>query len=139
MKSERIPIVTNLIKQNCFVRAVTVNSSPTTSPLTEFESVDEVSSDSGVELRFSIQPYPITPQYVQSFADSADYHKDPAAAILAASSVNRTNLGDVRDFQKVNSMDTAEAIALHNDLKAKFGEAVRLTSSNSGTSGGNNE
>lgn len=54
--------------------------------------------------------YPITPAYVKSFVEGADYHYDVLGAMSRA--VPRKNLGDVRDMQKVSKMDDGELNAL---------------------------
>lgn len=135
MSSEKLgeikPIVTNLIRQNCFVRDVSLNTSVVSSDDrysdVTYESVDEVLRDdgTGVDLNYSENSYPITPQYVQSYVDSADYHGDPLAAI--ANSSARQNLGDVRDYQAVDRMDTADQIKLFEQLKAKFANASQTS------------
>ena len=61
------------------------------------------------------QDYHITPEYVASFADSADYHNDVNGAI--AKSKPRKNLGDIRDMQEVSRMDSDELNALAQRLK----------------------
>lgn len=136
MSDDRIPIFTNLIRQNCFLRDVT-RSSPREVAYNEryegivYESIDEVvrCDGSGTDLKLSENSYPITPQYVQSFVDSADYHCDPLAAI--ANSSARLNLGDVTDYQKINSMDTSEQIKLYQQLQEKFGKLQAEKSSQS--------
>lgn len=54
--------------------------------------------------------YPVTPEYVASFAESADYHTDVNGAV--AKSKSRINLGDVRDMQEVARMDSGDLNAL---------------------------
>lgn len=116
--SVNIPIRTNLIQQNCFLRDITTNSSSSVDSSDSFVSLDEVVGESGIELRETVQPYPITPQYVNSFVDSADYHKDPVNAI--ATGKGGVNLGDMTELQKVSSMDMESARALYEQLSKKF-------------------
>lgn len=54
--------------------------------------------------------YPITPEYVTSFVEGADYHYDVLGAL--SRSVPRQNLGDIRDMQKVGKMDDGDLNAL---------------------------
>lgn len=130
------PIVTHLIKQNCFTRDVTVHSSvPVRSPV-YFTSLDEVSTPNGVEIKITENEYPITPQYVNSFVDSADYRRDPLGAI--ANAPQRRNLGDVREIQNVSQMDTSELLNLYNQLKTRFGEAKNAASQSSATPSASN-
>lgn len=118
-------IQSNLLQQNCFVRDVTNKNDLGPTPTDSFVSLDEIVTDKGVELRETVNPYPITPQYVNSFVDTADYHRDPVSAINAG--VKRPNLGDITDIQKVSSLGTDEARALYNQLKSRF-EAVDKSS-----------
>lgn len=62
--------------------------------------------------------YPITPEYVKSFAQSADYHNDPAAAM--AMPPRGKNLGDITGLQEVLSKDMESARALYGQLKQVF-------------------
>ena len=62
--------------------------------------------------------YPITPETVKSYAESADYHTDPASAAAAAAANPRKSLGDIRDIQKVASMDSAQFLELARRMNA---------------------
>lgn len=112
-------VQSNLLQQNCFVRDVTrigglVNScAPET-----FMSLDEVVTSKGVDLKESLNDYPITPQYVKSFADSVDYHSNLSDALSNPS--RGVNLGDVSDVQRVAGMDTEQARALYAELSKVF-------------------
>lgn len=128
-------IQSNLLQQNCFVRDVTrvggisVSSSPES-----FLSIDEVVTSKGVELVESDNPYPITPQYVKSFVDSADYHNDPFGSIVSP----RQNLGDITAMQKVSSMDTEQARNLYAQLSDVFSKSDSSKSDSSQSGGGDN-
>lgn len=113
-------VQSNLLQQNCFVRDVTLKSDLSVPSIVSFESIDEVVTDKGVEVRKTVEPYHITPQYVSSFVDSVDYRKDPIGAI--ANSFKRLNLGDITDVQKVASMDVSSARALYAELQKRFAE-----------------
>lgn len=62
--------------------------------------------------------YPITPETVKSYAESADYHTDPLSAAAAAAANPRKSLGDIRDLQKVASMDSAQFLELARRMNA---------------------
>lgn len=119
MSSRSSRVQSNLLQQNCFVRDVTRRNDfvQSSSPET-FVSIDEVVTKDGVKLVEKEYPYPITPQYVNSFVDSSDYRKDPFSAINNGN--NRVNLGDIRDLQDVASMDMEHARSLYSQLVAKF-------------------
>lgn len=125
-KQESIRIPCNLLQQNCFLRdccpdVVNVQSS---SCQKTYISLDEVVSDNGVELKETVQDYPYTPEYVNSFVDSADYHNDPIQAIASAQTSYRSNLGDITDLQNVSSLDLAGVKSIYEQLKKVFSEPV---------------
>lgn len=60
--------------------------------------------------------YPITPEYVTSFADGADYHNDPVGAVEKASA--RTNLGDITAVQRALGLDFETARRLVAEARA---------------------
>lgn len=116
-KSSRVQ--SNLLMQNCFVRDVTTKSSVGSTPVSPdtFISLDEEVHQDGVSIVRKVNDYPITPQYVASFADGVDYRKDPFGAV---SPVPRKNLGDITMIQRVSSMDSSEAFALYSQLQKRF-------------------
>lgn len=71
-------------------------------------------------------PYPITPDSVKSYAASADYRNDPAAAM--AMQPPAPNLGDLTDVQKVLSADMESARELYANLKQVFESAAAAKS-----------
>lgn len=122
-KSEQvsmIPLKTNLLQQNCFVSDMCRGVVPTHLDNSKYVSLDEVTTEKGIELRETVNDYPITPEYVDSFAESADYKSDVAGAIAKGSS--RPNLGDISSMQKVLSMDTEQARALYTQLSERFAQ-----------------
>lgn len=77
-------------------------------------------------------PYPITPDSVKSYAASADYRNDPAAAM--AMQPPAPNLGDLTDIQKVLSSDMESARELYANLKQVFeGAAAAKTATATAT------
>lgn len=119
---ENIPVKSQLLQQNCFLRDLYPGSCSSACPPDKFVSVDEVVTDTGVQLKYSENDYPITPQYVNSFVDSSDYRNDVVSAI--ANGHKRQNLGDITDFQKVASMDMESARALYKQLSEVFAKSV---------------
>lgn len=110
----------NLLQQNCFVRDVTRKSEVTcdSSSTSSFFSLDEKLTKNGTEFFLTEYPYPITPQYVNSFVDSSDYRRDPISAIN--NGVNRRNLGDITGVQSLSSMDMTQARSLYEQLSKVF-------------------
>ena len=122
MSKNSTRVQSNLLQQNCYVRDCSLKKDLQT-PDSEFTylSIDEKPTHNGLVHEVSEYPYEITPSYVNSFADSSDYRKDPLNAI--ANGIQRSNLGDVSDLQKVLSMDESQQLALLSQLKAKFAQA----------------
>lgn len=121
-KSNPTPLKTNLISQNCFVRDITpIVDLKTDYPEQFYESMEEIIDTDNPSLSHirKIYPYEITPEYVNSFADGADFRKDPVSAIVNAPK-NRQNLSDIRDFQRVVEMDDTSARNLFEELKQRF-------------------
>lgn len=116
-------VQSNLLQQNCFVRDV-VRKVDLKSENSDscFISLDEVLSENGVSFVPRKYPYPITPHYVNSFVDSADYRRDPVSAIN--NGVKRQNLGDISQIQSVLSMDSSLQRSLYEQLSAKFSKSV---------------
>lgn len=109
----------NLLKQNCYIRS-TVDECENSSDYSEktYVSIDEVVTNNGVHLVEKSVPYPITPQYVNSFVDSSDYRRDPVNAVLNAP--HRQNLGDISGIQDICGFDFITAQKMYQALKAKF-------------------
>lgn len=121
MKTNKIP--SNLLQHNCYLRDVV----PVFDKKTEYGdqiylNVEEVTSIDSLSLKHdvTVQPYEITPQYVNSFVESADYRRDPFQAVLSAP--KRKGLGDIRDLQKVNAMDDTQASTLFNQVKSRLSQ-----------------
>lgn len=109
----------NVLKQNCYIRdCVSLNDDKSVYDDRTFKSLEEKQTISGIDIEVVDVPYPITPQYVNSFVDSADYRKDPVSAINNGH--HRTNLGDVSGLQNVLGMDFGTAQKLYFELKKKF-------------------
>lgn len=117
----------NLLQQNCFVRDVVrldTDCSLCDQPST-YVSLDEVVSSDGVKLVETSNPYPITPDYVNSFAEGSEYRLDPLNALN--NSVKRRNLGDVRGIQDISNMDNDQLVSLFEQLKSRFSSSAEGT------------
>lgn len=126
MSKQPKPLVTGLLHQNCFIRdCAPLVDLHTSCEQQYYETMDEVTDAESNTLRHEkhIVPYEITPEYVQGFAESADYRRDPVAAIVNAP--KRQGLGDIRDFQAVASMDDEQAQALYAQLQERFSAAQK--------------
>lgn len=75
--------------------------------------------------------YPITPEYVTSFAAGADYHQDPVGAI--ANAPKRSNLGDITALQRALGLDYETARHLFSEFRAAAKRAAeKLSTASSG-------
>lgn len=116
---------TGLVRTNVYIHEV--------APLVDKKSIyhdkyylsmeEKIGEDNALRHVVSEIPYEITPDYVNSFTDSADYRRDPVAAVI--NSTPRQNLGDVTEFQKINELDDSQAAALFAQLKERFAKAVK--------------
>lgn len=134
-KSHRVE--SNLLQQNCYVRDVVraVDLNTDSSKNISYYSLDEIQEDDGIKFKKNLYDYPITPDYVKSFADSSDYRRDPANAV--ANGVNKVNIPDCASIQKIMNMDSVSLSALYSQLQSKFSSASASVSSKSSDSEGN--
>lgn len=71
----------------------------------QYVELQEETTQNGIREHYVAVDYPITPESVNSYADSADYRKNPD---VIKNAVHRQNLGDVSEVQKVMSNDMTE-------------------------------
>lgn len=110
----------HILRQNCFRRECvdhTLQSPIRRQPAEYVELVRHMQSD-GIKEVYEKKEYPITPQYVSSFAVSTDYKKDNS--IIRPMSELSPGLGDVRDIQRMADMDSMEI----ERLTKQYNEAV---------------
>lgn len=84
----------------------------------KYSSLDFVQEPTGVREYVHDCPYPITPDYVRSFAEGCDYRTDLNSAVNAPA--RGKNLGDVRAAQDFNKMDSFEISKQFSDIKNKI-------------------
>ncbi|UPW40890.1 hypothetical protein [Sigmofec virus UA08Rod_6219] len=110
-------VQSNLLQQNVFLRDVV--GSDCLSPVLprhrvvdsagKYSSLDERVVSDGIKQRIVKEDYPITPEYVQSFADGClDAIAAERRQLIQGVPLDRPkNLGDVSAFGEFASMDTA--------------------------------
>lgn len=101
---------------------------------TYFDLKDVVRSDGSRREELIEREYPITPEYVTSFADGADYHKDPVGALNSAPV--RKNLGDITALQEALGLDFETARQIHSHVRD---ELARIRASREKGSESNSE
>lgn len=117
--SKRVDVKSNLLLQNCFLRELLpgVDIAGSVPVSCKYVSLDEVVTATGVELRETVNDYPVTPESVDSYLSAADYKQDPLTKISTSSP--KVNLGNMVDFQAAANMSSSEAMSFYEDIKAR--------------------
>lgn len=106
----------NLLQQDVYVRDVVQPFDEKKDHLIgTYISQDEVVRKNGVFVERTVQPYPITPDSVQSFADGTNYRLDVSRAV--SSPAPGTNLGDVAAMQELLRLSPDELRARMDVLR----------------------
>lgn len=79
----------------------------------------QIQTENGIEERYVEVDYPITPDYVKSFANSTDYRNDIERAMNEPP--RGVNMGDVTGIQEIMLMDMSAV----KDLQSKLAERVK--------------
>lgn len=69
----------------------------------------DVEAQNGFFQKYVTVDYPITPESVNSYADAADYRKNPE---IINQAVARRNLGDITEIQRITNSDMTQLRAL---------------------------
>lgn len=106
----------NTVRQNCYVRDIRPVEDDTVkqSLCKKYSVLEKQQLPNGYIEEVIEKDYPITPESVKSYADSADYRNDPMQAI--ANAPKRVNLGDVTEVQKFIESDPQEAVRVFRDV-----------------------
>lgn len=110
---EKKPVAIVGQRQNCYIvdgrqTATCVSEALRNKEQKKYASLERVQLPNGYVEKIVQKDYPISSKSVSSYADGADYRKDPSAAI--ANAPKRTNLGDVsevQDFLRENPQQAA--------------------------------
>lgn len=86
--------------------------------ISSYSSQDEVLTDSGIEIKRSVQDYPITPESVNSYADGTNYRNDINAAV--SRSAPGGNLGDVASIQALLSSCPEDVLSMLKSFSEKI-------------------
>lgn len=123
MSKQRIKLTTNLINAEIYanspqlVSGVKGNRTPS-----KYREVVEVRDDNGMHFETVERDYPITADYVNSFADAANYKKDISSALNAP---KKTNLGDISSVQEILQSDSRDILQQIDDLKKRVLETQK--------------
>ncbi len=113
------PRVAGQVLKNCFltVSAPIGDDIPGERSPERYFELRRTVVDSGISEELVEVDYPITKEYVNSFADSADYRVDPLSKVRPNGG---KNLGDIVDLQNMTAMDMQAARTAYDNLKAVF-------------------
>lgn len=123
---ERKKIKSNLY--NIQVQAITKDCRNDFLSQKKYSDLKSIPAANGLVQELTEEDYPITPEYVNSFADSANYKKNLAQAI---SSPATGAYRDIRDLQEFASLDTAEQVKRVQEAQASLDKAKALINSTS--------
>lgn len=117
--SERVKILG--VMQNCYRRdvdplyAVPKKKDDT---VKTYLSLERKNLPNGFIEHVEEKDYPINAESVTSYADGADYRRDPAAAV--ANAPKRVNLGDITQVQDFIKNEPQQAVRVYRDVLAKL-------------------
>ena len=115
--SEKKSVVIGGIRQNCYRRDIDVNykqPSNCDDTIREYQSLERKHLPNGYIEQIEKKDYPINSQSVTSYADGADYRRDPVAAV--ANAAKRVNLGDITQVQDFLKNDPQQAVRVYRDV-----------------------
>lgn len=127
------PVIVNGLKKNSFARDVSISSPICQSKtVAAYVDIDVVKLPTGSYQELVEKDYPINSESVSSYADGADYRRDPLAAISNAP--KRVNLGDVSEVQKFLRDNPMEAARQYRDILKKVEIFAKAYETNKGAS-----
>lgn len=121
MKQEKTQIKVNGIKQNCYRRDIVSEfkkQERKDDTVKTYVSLEEKKLPNGIIQALEVKDYPINSASVTSYADGADYRRDPNAAIENAR--KKVNLGDVTQLQDFIESDPLRAVRVFRDVADKL-------------------
>lgn len=139
MSNEKKRVVINGYKQNCFFRDIPINPLLTSNPNStqgKYFALERKNLPNGYVEELVEKDYPINPDSLYSYAESADYRNDPNQAIAQAP--KRVNLGDVSGVQEFLSNDPQRAMTTYRDVLNRvkqFNESKKQESKQEPTGG----
>lgn len=116
----------NLLQAEVYVR-FPVSTLEDGTPVKRYVELQTVPCDNGELEEYVEVDYPITEESVNSYADSADYRKNPD---VVANAIPRQNLGDVSELQKILRNDMSamrDMLAQSQEVMKKLEEAQKAS------------
>lgn len=119
---KKVPL--NLVQGEFWSRKYSLKDGTVLQPGSDkYFELREIQLENGIIEKLVEVDYPITPDYVKSFASSCDYRNDIDAALN--SPPRGQNLGDVTSLQDILSMDLSSV----RDMQAKLAEVEKTLQS----------
>lgn len=118
----------NLIKQNVYVRDFVAPYDVPVELVSQYPELKREDTQFGFEEKVVVSDYPITPETVNSYAETADYRNNLQEALNSPS--RGKGLGDIRDLQDLQNLDTSvirERLASLNAVLASKTEVKKET------------
>lgn len=111
------------LRQNCFVsdcRNYVSDTSKKSVTIDKYTILEREDLPNGMRYNMETKDYPINSDTVTSYVDSADYHRDPLAAI--ANAPKRVNLGNISEVQAFVANNPQEAVRLYKSVGDKLAQ-----------------
>lgn len=125
MKGSCKKLCSNLLRQNVYVRDVVAPYDEKCDyHIDRFSSVDYQDVPGACREVVTGHDYPITPDSVNSYADSCNYKVDPMNVPLTP---RGENLGDLTFMQKLMDMDSSERDSFLEGLKSRLSASEVLS------------
>lgn len=122
--SEKKQVIIGGIRQNCYRRDIDTAYKPPQKrddTVKYYDSLERKNLPNGYIEQVERKDYPINSASVTSYADGADYRRDPLGAV--ANAPKRTNLGDITEVQDFLKNDPQQAVRVYRavlDRLTKF-------------------
>lgn len=119
MKAREVSILG--IRQNCYRRDIDpLYACPRKhdDTIKTYVSLERKHLPNGFVEQLEVKDYPINSESITSYADGADYRRDPAAAV--ANAPKRVNLGDITQVQNFLKNEPQQAVRVYRDVLAQL-------------------
>lgn len=119
MKAREVSILG--IRQNCYRRDIDpLYACPRKhdDTIKTYVSLERKHLPNGFVEQLEVKDYPINSESITSYADGADYRRDPAAAV--ANAPKRVNLGDITEVQNFFKSEPQQAVRVYRDVLAQL-------------------
>lgn len=132
-------VYSNVLQQNCFVRQIAPLFDKKSKFIdSDFWQLDREVTPDGYREKLVKYPHKVTPDSVNSYADSTNYRIDTENFVLGSG--RNYQSADVRAIQDIASMDSEQARVYLDELQSRINaalEKIKKSPSNDDGNGGN--